>query len=460
MARNGYRALVVAGGAGVITTVIAAVAMSYFGADATLAWALTAALPLYLVFGGASALIALAYLGPAGLLGLAAGERQSLGVAVLVTLAAVVAFQPFRRRLEHWARRWVLGSSGTGTELLRQVGDTLADSHDSRQLGSRLVKTVVESLDLQWARLTLAPPAGRMPPRRPVTVHGAGGDQGEAPDLVIPLGQTGEAEGYLECGPKQDGELTKADEALLVSVARQASLAIRNIRLTAELEVRLGELSRQAEELAASRNRIVQAQMQERHRIERNIHDGVQQDIVALIAKVSLARNQLARSPRQAGATLADWHQDARRTLENLRALSRGIHSPALTHHGLVEALRTQAAALPIEVRLDIDPQLRGARFPDEVEETAYYVISEGLTNVLKHAGTSHATVALATVDGYLTVEVTDYGQGYDGDNGDGSGITGLRDRLAALGGRLETHTSVGDGTVLRAVLRAARADS
>jgi len=404
-----------------------------------------------ILFGGASAVIALAYLGFAGLVGVAAGSQISLGVGVLVTLVAIVALYPARGRLDAWARRWVFGRSVTGTEVLRRVGDTIEDAHDTSQLGTNLVRTVVDSLELEWARMSLSAEAGG--PSCPVAAFGVGEDDPAVPDLVVPLTDGGETFGLFECGPKRAGELTKADEVLLAAVARQAALAVRSVRLASELESRLAELGRQAEELSASRSRLVQAQMVERHRIERNIHDGVQQEIIASIAKIRLARNQLARDPDRAEVTLASLQDHTRRMLENLRELSRGIHPPVLTHHGLVEALRTQAGMLPIDIHVDVAADIRESRFPDEVEEAAYYVASEGLTNVLKHARTGQATVKLGMDGGRLVVAVIDNGCGCDPVTPPGSGLVGLRDRLGSLGGELSIVSKPGDGTTLRAAL-------
>jgi signal transduction histidine kinase len=283
------------------------------------------------------------------------------------------------------------------------VGDTIEDAHDTSQLGTNLVRTVVDSLELEWARMSLSAEAGG--PSCPVAAFGVGEDDPAVPDLVVPLTDGGETFGLFECGPKRAGELTKADEVLLAAVARQAALAVRSVRLASELESRLAELGRQAEELSASRSRLVQAQMVERHRIERNIHDGVQQEIIASIATIRLARNQLARDPDRAEATLASLQDHTRRMLENLRELSRGIHPPVLTHHGLVEALRTQAGMLPIDIHVDVAPDIRESRFPDEVEEAAYYVASEGLTNVLSMPGqgTRRSSSAWTTGGGSLS---------------------------------------------------------
>lgn len=409
-----------------------------------------------ILLGGASAVIALAYLGLAGVLGLAVGQRASLGVAVLATLAAVVAFQPARRRLDAVARRWVFGSSVAGSELLRRAGETLEDAYDAKQLTSNLAETIVAGLGLDWVRVLLT--ADATGPSVPVAAVGVALDEPAAPDLVVPLSSAGETVGAIECGPKRNGELSRSDEELLATVGRQAALAIRNARLTSELASRLDELRRQADELAASRSRIVQAQMHERRRIEQNIHDGVQQDIVATMANIRLARNQLARDPPLAATTLEALQENTRRTLDSIRELSRGIHPPVLTHRGLLEALDAQAARMPIDVRLDAAADVRAARYAEDVEVVAYFVVSEGLANVLKHAGTDLAIVRLDTVDGWLTVEVIDHGRGCDRETAAaGSGILGLRDRVESVGGRLSVDSNPGRGMTLRALLPARR---
>jgi signal transduction histidine kinase len=395
-----------------------------------------------ILFGGASVIIALIYLGLAAFIGVAAGQQISLVVGVLVTLAAVVVLYPARRRLDDWARQWVFGNSVPGSEVLRRVGDTLEDAYDITQIGSNLVRTMVEGLDLEWARISLD--SDQETQSLPIAATGINRDNTALPDFVAPLSYLDTRIGLLECGPKRQGELSTDDEELIRSVARQAGLAMSNARLASELEARL-------EELDASRSRMVHAQREERHRIERNIHDGVQQEIIASIAKIRLARNQLARDPALAEATLAETQAESRQTLEHLRELSRGIHPSVLTDRGLVDAFRSQASTLPIDVDIDVTSYMRRMRFPEEIEESAYFVVSEGLTNVLKHAETDAATVRLRTGNQHLTVEVIDHGRGCQREPG--SGILGLRDRLDSIGGDLTVHSPSGGGTILRAVL-------
>jgi signal transduction histidine kinase len=157
--------------------------------------------------------------------------------------------------------------------------------------------------------------------------------------------------GRIDCGPKVKGELTDHDRHLLQTLAAQASLAARNARLAAELSRRLTEIQRQASELAASRARIVQAQDAERRRIERNIHDGAQQELVGLMAKLRLARNQLHGAPERADVTLRELQAETRLVLAGLRELAQGIHPSVLSDRGLVEAVATRTDRMPIPFR-------------------------------------------------------------------------------------------------------------
>lgn len=202
-----------------------------------------------ILFGGLSAVTILAYLALAGMLGLAAGQRASAGIGVLVTLIAVAAFEPARRRVEAANRRWVFGSRLSGEDLLRAVGDVLEDTGDTRKLTETLTSTIVDGLELEWARVTLR--AGSGGPSLPVAAAGIAPDDVRAPDLIVPLVHAGDTIGQIECGPRTTGVLSASDEDLLSTVARQAALAVTNAGLTAQLEARLDDIARQAAELAA-----------------------------------------------------------------------------------------------------------------------------------------------------------------------------------------------------------------
>jgi len=280
-----------------------------------------------------------------------------------------------------------------------------------------------------------------------------------SPDLVVPIVQAGETLGAIECGPRPDGPLLDEDRGLLTDLAAQAAPAIRNLHLTAQLSARLEVIRRQASELTASRARLVQTQDAERRRIQRDLHDGFQQDVVVLTAKLALARERLRRGDDRAGQTLGELQADLGYLLVHLREFAHSIHPPVLADQGLLEAIEAQASRVPFEVVVQADPALRGARFPQPVETATWYVVAEALTNVVKHAGAHRVTIALAQPNGSLTVEVNDDGCGFDPAAARGLGLAGLADRMAIVEGALTIDSGSGRGTTLRAEvpLRGAR---
>jgi signal transduction histidine kinase len=399
-----------------------------------------------LVYGALWLLIAAAYVGAAAALGIAAGGRVPLAVAVLLTIVATLAFQPARRRLEALADRWVFGERLGGYELLTRFGATLEETFDPEDLFTRLADTVQRGLRVRWARVLVRRPAGDGFVLDPQAAAGILPDAGVEPTGSIPLSHGGEPLGVIEVGPKEEGELSDEDRGLLETLARQAALAIRNARLASDLSVSLAEIRVQAEELRASRKRLVSAGDAERRRIERNIHDGVQQELVALIANLRLARNQLGREPAEADRTLAGLQGEVGHVLEDLRELARGIHPSLLSDHGLVAAIEARAARMPIPVSVQADAGSRSARFADDIEGAAYFVASEALANVLKHADAGRATVGIGYADGSLELAVSDDGAGFDAAEAEGSGLANMSDRVEALGGRLIVRSRPGEG--------------
>lgn len=402
-----------------------------------------------LVYGVLWLAIAAVYAVLAALPGVVVGQRFSLGLAVVVTIAAAMLFQPARRRLERLADRLVFGDRLGGYELVRQFGAVLEHAFDLEELVPQTAATVHRGLAANWVRVSLHDLGVEGPHVRSAVTDGIDGDDPGQAHLTVPLVHAGERVGVVECGPKREGDYTEIDRNLLATLARQATLAIRNARLATSLADRVADLDAQARELAASRTRIVQAAEAERRRIERDIHDGVQQQIVALMAALALARTQLGIDPAQADATLSSLEDLVRQTHVDVRELARGIHPAVLSDRGLEEAVEARLARLPIGVTIESDPSIRDVCLAQEVEGAAYFFISEGLTNVMKHATTDEATVRLHTSEGQLHVEVADEGRGYEPGAAAPSGLSGLKDRLEALGGSLEVVTRPGEGTRL-----------
>jgi signal transduction histidine kinase len=234
---------------------------------------------------------------------------------------------------------------------------------------------------------------------------------------------------------------TLSDEPeLLGSVTAAAGLAMENERLQAQLRARV-------EELRASRARIVEAGTQERRRLERNLHDGAQQRLVALSLTLRLAQTKVAKDPEKAVEMLAAAQEELTLAQAELRELARGIHPAVLSDRGLGAALEALAGRAPIEVDL---AELPSDRLPEPIEAAAYFVVAEALTNVVKYAHASQATVRVARMNGSAVVEVADDGIG-GADPDRGSGLRGLADRVSALDGRMVLDSPAGSGTRLRA---------
>ncbi|HSP74063.1 MAG TPA: histidine kinase, partial [Gaiellaceae bacterium] len=232
-----------------------------------------------------------------------------------------------------------------------------------------------------------------------------------------------------------------AEERELVrAVGGAAALTLENERLAAELRARI-------EELRASRARIVQATDDERRRLERDLHDGAQQRLVALALNLKLAQGALDDDPATVRELLGDAIEELSEATAELRELARGIHPAILTDRGLDAAVTALAgrASVPVELRALPDERLAAP-----VESTAYFVVAEALTNVARYAQASHAEVEIGQANGALVVEVRDDGGG-GADARRGSGLRGLADRVAAVDGRLVVTSPPGAGTTVHA---------
>ena len=226
---------------------------------------------------------------------------------------------------------------------------------------------------------------------------------------------------------------------LLEAVSAAAGIAIENGRLHVELRARL-------EELRGSRSRVIEAGQKERQRLERNLHDGAQQRLIALSLDLSLLEQELGGDDGT-GKRLARARQEIATSLGELREVARGIHPAVVSGHGLAVALEQLTARTPVPVRLSVAVD---ERLPEQVEVAAYYLVSESLANVAKHASASSASVDVSRTNGQVVVEIVDDGVG-GADSERGSGLRGLADRVEALGGRLRVWSPAGGGTRVKA---------
>jgi signal transduction histidine kinase len=248
---------------------------------------------------------------------------------------------------------------------------------------------------------------------------------------TAPVRYQGELLGALSVTKAPGEALTSTDENLLSHVASQAGLVLRNAGLI--------------EQLRASRQRLVAAQDEERRKIERNLHDGVQQQLVALSVQLGLFARLSERDPSQAAEMAGLLQTRATDALEDLRDLARGIYPPLLADKGLGAALEAQARKAAVHVGVEADGV---GRYDRPVEAAVYFCALEALNNVAKYAGASAATVSLRQRDGYLTFTVTDDGTGFDTEaTSYGTGLQGMADRLDSIGGSLHVRSAPGAGT-------------
>jgi signal transduction histidine kinase len=259
-------------------------------------------------------------------------------------------------------------------------------------------------------------------------------------DRVAWVTHDGERLGALTLSFPRGQAPTPIDERLLGELAAGMGLALRNSVLTESLRGRI-------EELRESRRRIVAVQDQTRRQLERDLHDGAQQQLVALKVKLALARRLAANgaAPRTA-EVLEGLNAEAEGAIQSMRDFARGIYPPLLESEGLAAAVLAHARKCPIPVSVD-----KGGvgRFPQPVETTVYFCIVEALQNTVKHARASSAHVALAEADGQVTFTVTDDGTGFDPTGPRGHGLTNIADRLDANGGSLHIDTGPGHGTTI-----------
>ena len=416
-----------------------------------------------LVYGSLAVFITAVYVGIAVGIGtlVGSGGKPNLALSIIATAMVAVGFQPVRERVQRVANRLVFGKRATPYEVLSQFSSRVAETYAGEEVLGRMARVLQEGTGAEAATVWLRSGQELRPAAtHPETANGHAPQpmtDGVLPELpgatrTVPVRHQDEILGALSIVKRRGESLTPLEQKLLDDLAHQAGLVLKNVGLTSLLQVRL-------EELRLSRQRLVSAQDEERRRLERNLHDGAQQHLVALKVKLGLVEMLLTRDAEKAKSILGQLKGDADEALDTLRDLARGIYPPLLADKGLAAALASQArkATLPVSVEAD-----GIGRYPQDVEATVYFCCLEALQNVQKYAAASQVIVRLQDQDGELHFEVSDNGHGFDVATAKrGAGLTNMQDRLDALGGSLRMESRRGEGTNVQAripVLAAAEA--
>jgi signal transduction histidine kinase len=388
------------------------------------------------------------------------GQTRSpnVGLSVLATAIVALGFEPVRARLDRLATRVVHGGRPSPYEVLSRFSDDVTGSYPSEELPRRMAKVLAEGTGAEWAQVWLVV-HGRLA-LAATWPRSLGADE-PPPAAEDPPGlrshevrHAGELLGVLRLRTSEGRPLTPVEERLFAGLAAQSGLVLRGARLRAELAERLAELSVRAEELRLSRRRLVDMQDDERRRLERDIHDGAQQHLVALTVNLRLAQTLVQRAPQRAAAVIGAQRDAAGLTIETLLSLARGIYPRSLREKGVTAALQAVVgtSALPVEVTAT-----GVGRYPAPVEAAVYFCCLEALQNAAKHSGARHVDVRLHGDDHGLTATVQDDGRGMDGARAaGGAGLSNMKDRIDSVGGTLTVDSQPGRGVTVRAWVPAA----
>ncbi len=403
-------------------------------------------------------------------------DREMLGLSMLAAAVAAIGYIPARDRFIASATRFVYGAREAPDEVLRTFGGRMTRAVAMDEILLQLAESLRKSMGLTAAeiytgtgdvleRTVSVPDAGSRSilvterERPVVTRAGVSGsawasiwlpsllDGREQAQLrVAPISHAGKLLGLIvvERPPGADA-FADEDDRVLSELTRQAGLAFHNVELDAALQTTLDELRKQADELRESRARIVASGDAERRRVERDLHDGAQQHLVALAVNLRLARDIIADDPAAGAEILAQMADDVQLTIRELRELAHGIYPALLADGGLADALRAAAGrtAMPVTVAAD-----GIGRYSPGVETAVYFCCLEALQNAAKHAGGAEARVRLWEESGGLLFSVSDDGPGFDPEKvRAGHGFVNMADRLGAIGGTVRWESRPGEGS-------------
>jgi signal transduction histidine kinase len=391
-------------------------------------------------------------------------DSASLPLSVLATAVVALLFAPVQAALGRAATRIGLRGATTPYDVLSRFSETVTGGYATEELPVRMSMLLAQGTGAQWAqvwlivsdRLTLAAtwPANAHGDRTPPSLQPDAEDATATRRRTRAVRHGSQTLGVLRLQERPGLVLTSVEERLFTGLAAQAGLALRLVGLLADLEGRREELLGRAEQLKTSRERLIETQDAERRRLERDIHDGAQQHMVALTVNLRLVERIAVRSPARAARLLSEQADAAHAAMETLSSLSRGIYPRLLSSEGLVPALRSAVATSPNRVTVDTDGV---GRLPAPIEAALYFCCMEAVQNTAKHSDADTVTVRLSEERGSWRLVVTDDGTGFDqpevGIEGAVGGLMNMRDRLDSVGGTLTVESLVGRGTTVVALV-------
>lgn len=378
-------------------------------------------------------------------------RRDTPLLAIAATAVAAVAFQPVRARVRAAADRLVYGRRLSPYEVLARFSGRLHDPVAATDLLAELVQLLAEGTGAEhtqaWLRigdrLRMSTAWPLDPPAAPAEIPLSAADAIPGADLAQPVSDGDELLGMLTVTKRRGDALTNADVELASSLAAQAGLVLRNARLAAELQDSLRALR-------SSRQRLVTAHDEERRRLERDLHDSVQQHLLGLKAKLGAVQALVEQGhTSNASSVVQGLQDDADAAIGELREVARGVYPPLLAEQGLAAAIRARARSAPMPVHVEV----AGVdRLAGEIESGLYFCFLEALQNVTKHAAARRVEVRLTRGDGQVTLLICDDGVGFDlASTSSGMGLSGLRDRIEAIGGTLTVRSAPTAGTTVTA---------
>jgi signal transduction histidine kinase len=389
-------------------------------------------------------------------------DSPDLVLSVLATAVVALSFARVQEGVERWASRVLGGRSAAPYDVLSRFSGSMTEDLPTEDLPTRMARLLAEATGARWAQVwvsvsdrpTLAatwPADADATAEAPALLPGARDAAG--PGLrALAVTHGGERLGVLRLQERPGHLLAPIEERLFAALADRAGLVLRHVGIRADLELRRGELVERADELKASRRRLIETQDTERRRLERDLHDGAQQHLVALTVNLRLAQTLSGSSPERAASLLGLQADAAAVAIETISSLSRGIYPRLLSEQGLVAALRSAVATSAIPVAITADGM---ARLPAGVEAALYFCCMEAVQNAAKHSGASTLTVCLGHHAGSSRLAVIDDGHGFSpsGGRSTGAGLANMRDRLDAVGGVLTVTSLPGTGTTVTALV-------